>query len=65
MGIWGAAIGVFFAILLLWGYEYKWKLILILIGFVGGILLSYSQYGYWDKKYNSFKDFAEKHQSRK
>lgn len=54
MGICGAAIGAFFAVLFLWGYEYKW--VLILIGSMSGILLSNFQYRLWDKKYDRLKN---------
>lgn len=51
-GAWGAAVGGFFSILLLWGYESKWILTLIGTGFLTGVSLSYFQYRYWNNKYN-------------
>ena len=54
MGLFGASIGTFYALLMLYKYELKWIFTLIGFGFILGVILSPLQYKQYKKKYRKY-----------
>ena len=64
MGVYGATIGTFFALLMLYGYELKWIFTLIGIGFGIGVILSPLQYKQYKKKYQKYLENEQSNQTK-